>query len=343
MQKKQLVLLVVALVVIVGGYLAVEKFVKGGAGAKFPSRTIGNFVFSSAGGGTDQWNRMISAIMEKDIGQKITVTNMTGGNGGTAVAHVWNAEHDGHTWLGCSETITTHPATKSSDRMAKDWQFWVMAGSPGVLCVSAEGPYKTYGDLVKAAGEGGRKLKIGNSGLGKLWHLKAYIAANLGKVPFEHVPYQGSRPAIIACLSGEIDAVSASLGEVTDFVASGKLIPVLMTENEPYDLPGFGKIQAAAEVFPEVKSYFPLNQWLGIAIPADCPAPAKQKIDEAFAKAIANPDIARFAKEQQSVIYNLTGAKANDMVVRQEAVMSWLLYDLKLAPVNPETLGIKRP
>lgn len=342
MQKRQMLILAIAIVAAVGGYAVYEHFRKAG-GEAFPTRSISNFVFSSAGGGTDQWNRMMSAIMEKDHGQRITVTNMTGGNGGTAAAHVWNADHDGHTWLGCSETITTHPATGSGERLAKDWQFWVMAGSPGVVCVAADSDYKDYGALVKAAGGGGRKIKIGNSGLGKLWHLKAYIAANIGKIPFEHVPYQGSRPAIVACLSGELDAVSCSLGEVVDFIASGKLRPVLMEENEPYDFPGFGRIPSAAEYFPDVKSYFPVNQWLGFAVPADVPDAAKRKMDQAFAKAIADPEIKKFAEAQQAIIFNLTGDAANDMVRRQEAVMSWLLQDLGLATVSPEKFNIKRP
>ncbi|MDR1534453.1 MAG: tripartite tricarboxylate transporter substrate binding protein [Planctomycetota bacterium] len=343
MQKKQLATLAIVLVVVLGGYLAYENFIKTSAEENWPERTISNFVFSSAGGGTDQWNRIMCALMEKSLGQRVTVANMPGGNGGTAAAHAWNSDHDGYTWLGCSETITTHPATGSSKQMAKDWQFWVMAGSPGILCVSADSPYRTYGDLVKAEEDGAKKIKIGNSGMGKLWHLKAFIAANVGKINFEHVPYQGSRPAIIACLSNEIDAVSASVGEITDFIVSGKLRPLIMTENEPFELDGFGKVPSAAEFFPDVKKYYPLNQWLGFAMPIDVPQAVKDKTTKAFAAAIGTQDAANFAKEQKATIYNLTGQAANAMVMRQEQVMSWLLFDLGLAKIDPKTVGIQRP
>jgi len=51
------------------------------AQTKFPERTVNLAVWASAGGGTDQVNRLMGALMEKDLGGKIQVSNMTGGMG----------------------------------------------------------------------------------------------------------------------------------------------------------------------------------------------------------------------------------------------------------------------
>lgn len=328
---------------VVVGYFAYNSFFKTSSTSNYPERAISNVVFSSAGGGTDVWNRFVSSKMEADLGQKINVSNMPEGGGATASAYVWNAAHDGYTWLGCSETITTHPALGASERLAKDFQFFIIAGSPGIICVPADSPYKTWGDFVKAAQENPGELKIANSGLGKLWHLKAYIACDVGKVQVEHVPYKGSAPAIIAALSKEVDAVSASTGEVADFIKSGQLRPIVMEENEDFDYPGYGKVESAAKTFESVKKYYPLNQFLGMAVPKNVPANVIEKIDGVFKKVVSSDEAKKFAEEQSAVIYGLSGKEANDMVIGMESKISWIMQDLGLAKVNPETLGIARP
>lgn len=342
MKKNQLGLIALIAVVVIG-YFAYTSFFKSTSTSSYPERPISNVVFSSAGGGTDVWNRFVSQKMEAILGQKINVSNMAEGGGATASAYVWNAAHDGYTWLGCSETITGHPALGAGERQAKDYQFFVMGGSSGIICVPADSPYKTWGDFVKAAQANPGKLKIGNSGLGKLWHLNAYVACDVGKVKVEHVPYKGSAPAIVAALSKEVDAVSASTGEVADFIKSGKLRPIVMETNEDFDYPGYGKVESAAKTFESVKKYYPLNQFLGIAVPKDVPADVIAKVDSAFKKVITSEDAKKFAQEQYAVIYGLSGKEANDMVINMEAKISWMMQDLGLAKVNPEKLGIKRP
>ena len=144
-------------------------------GQAFPTKTITDVVFSSAGGGTDVMNRQLAAIMEKSLGQKMIVTNMPGGLGGTAAEHVWSQAHDGYTVLGVSETASTFLVNAATKHGVKDWIFFIGAGSPGILAVRADSPIKTFQDLVAAAKKAPRAVKVANSGKGKLWHLKAVI------------------------------------------------------------------------------------------------------------------------------------------------------------------------
>ena len=52
--------------------------------AKYPSKPITVYIFSSQGGGTDVWVRHLSALMEKDLGVSMLCHNLPGANGGTA-------------------------------------------------------------------------------------------------------------------------------------------------------------------------------------------------------------------------------------------------------------------
>src|SRR5512139_948727 len=96
-------------------------------GQEFPKKTITNVVFSSAGGGTDVMNRQLAAVMEKTMGQKMIVTNMPGGLGGTAAEHVWGQPHDGYTLLGVSETSSTFMVNNATKHGVKDWVFYIGA------------------------------------------------------------------------------------------------------------------------------------------------------------------------------------------------------------------------
>lgn len=330
------------LILIVGCFYATS-FAQSISTANFPERPIKNIVYSAPGGSTDANNRIIGALMEEELGQKINVSNMSGGAGGEAVMYVWNSPHDGYTWLGHSEGLCTHVVNGYHDKSAREWEYFIIAGAPSVILVRADSPHKTYDDLIDYAKENPGNLTWSVSGIGKLFHIKSYIATNLGAVKVEFVPYSGSRPSILACLSGEVDVVSASVQEVADFIKSGDLRPIAMMENEDYDFPGFGVIPTVTKTFPEVSKYYPLNQFLSFAVAVDTPQNVIDKIDVAFKSAIKSPRMVKFAEEQLAVLYGLSGKKAKDMVLKNESVLSWFLQDMGLAINSPEDFDIPRP
>src|SRR5574341_2507184 len=67
------------------------------AQGKFPNRPIQLICPWAAGGGTDRIARMVAVLLEKELGQPVTVVNRTGGGG--AVGHTAGAMAgpDGHT------------------------------------------------------------------------------------------------------------------------------------------------------------------------------------------------------------------------------------------------------
>lgn len=190
MKKKELLIVIVSLVVVVVGYLGVQMFTS--SDDAFPNHTISVNVHAGAGGGTDVWVRKMCSILEQDLGQSLNVSNVTGGSGGECVNLVSESASDGYTWLGFSESLATHVANGIHTHTTSEFDYYIIGGCPGVLCVAADSPYTTYDEFHEAAKENPGELKVSNSGRGKLWHLKTYIAAGLGEVPLEYVPYGGS-------------------------------------------------------------------------------------------------------------------------------------------------------
>ena len=336
--RKICILLLVSVVFITGCSFNADK-----AALSFPRKTINNYVWAPEGGGTDQWNRIISDIMEEKLGQNIEVSNMTGGFGGIAVDYVWEQKHDGYKWVGTSETLLTMSVNGVHETTTKDWEYFIIVGSPGVIVVPKDSKYKTFEDLVNDAKENPNTVILSNSGIGGLWYIKANILAKYADIPFEFASYKGSRPAIEAALNGEVAAAVASTDEVLEFVKSGDMIPLITLENETYEFEGFGVVKSASEKYPQLKKYYPIDQWLGLKLPADTSKTVLNKIDKAFKAAIEDEVFKKSLEDSAVVFYGLSGIEAKEMVTKQESKMCWMLHDWGIAKISPEEVGIERP
>ncbi len=310
---------------------------------RYPVRSLNNIVFSSAGGGTDVVNRFLASKLEPILKQRMIVSNMPGGLGGTAAEYVWTQKNDGYTVLGCSETITTFLVNNATKHGSADWQFFIASGSPGVIAVDAKSPYNTVQDLIAAAAQNPGKIKIANSGKGKLWHLKASILERSANVKFMHVPYNGSNPAIISVLSGETDAVSAALGEVSEHVRAGKLKVLVITEDTPVKDQAYAKVPLLTDLYPESAKYFPLRQWLGFAVPKDTPAAIIGILEDAFKKVMNDPETDKFMDQQYMEKLALYGQEANKFALGMEVNISWISHLLGVSTVDPATLNMPKP
>lgn len=309
----------------------------------YPERPINNIVPFGAGGGTDSWNRALSAAMEEPLGVKILVNNMTGGGpGGTGQAYVWEAEHDGYTILGTSETPLLVPVMTGMEQTTDDFEYFIGGGSPGLLCANKKAGLESLEDLVAKAAAAPDEIKVASTS-GGLWFLLAQLFPVYGDVPLGNVTYDGSRPAITACVSGEADLVTASAGEVADFIKSGDLIPLAAIQTNDYDFPGYGVIPAVTSQVPALEAYLPLSQFIGFMVPVDTDAAKVAVLQEAFDKAMASDAISKFAEDQFAVIYNLTGEEARAFAAKAQSTMSWMLQDMGLTEYSPEDFGIPKP
>lgn len=309
----------------------------------YPAKPITVFIFSSQGGGTDVWVRHLAGLMEKDLGVSVVCNNLPGANGGTAGMKVMNSPHDGYTILGASETSVFFGVNDVSPT-AKNWEFFIGGGSPGVIAVHKDSPYKTVQDLVQAAKDKPNTVKISDSGRGKLWHIKALQLGQGAGVRFQHVPFNGSAPAITSLLSKEVEAVSCSAGEIAEYVRGGMVRPIVMTEAVDMDFEGFGKVPAATSLYPNTAfGYKNLFQWLGFMFPADTDPAILATFERAFKKAMSDPSTDTFAASQKARKIGASGKEAKELATNMESIASWISADLGLAKKDPASLGIAKP
>lgn len=307
----------------------------------YPDHPINVIVHSSPGGGADLWARKISALMEQELGKKMIVSNLAGGKGGVAANMVWNSPHDGYTILGGSETSLLYYVNGVFDKTARDWDFMISGGSPGVIATLAGSKIGSFQDLI-GHDPAGKPLAISNSGKGKLWHLKAVLIEEFSRIPVIHTSYNGSNPAVVALLSGEVDAISCSAGEISAYVESGDVIPLVMTEAYSFRFPGYAEVPAVTEFFPDMEKYLPMAQILCLLVPGDLPDNVRDKLYVAFDSAVYSDDMTEFITSQNASPLRLHGPAAKELAMEMESKLSWFTYDRDISTNSPADAGIEK-
>ncbi|MCX7786903.1 MAG: tripartite tricarboxylate transporter substrate-binding protein [Spirochaetes bacterium] len=334
--KKVMLLGMIAMVLITG-----MMFARGQE--EYPSRDITNILVWAAGGGTDLANRLVMAEMAKILKVNINVVNVTGGVGGSVgMLEAYSKPADGYTLCGLSESIVTAGVQGGWDKRVNVWDYFIIGGSPDVLSVSPNAPYKNLKELVDAMKANPKGIKAGASASGSIHHLNLLAFEKGTGAQFNFIPYTGSAPAQNAAMTGEVTVVITSVQEQSELLKAGKLRPLAMLTPDPFKF-GDITIPSAFADYPDLAKYLPLEQQIGFGIRRDAPEPVKAKLREAFKQAIKAEAVQKFGRDRFFTIKGIYGDEANKIFDKLESVFSWTLWELGAAKVDPAKLGIPKP
>lgn len=308
---------------------------------EYPARDITDIVVWGAGGGTDACNRVIMEAMGEQLGVNVNVNNVTGGKAGIiGMTEAMNKPADGYTLCGLSESNTT-AAVFGWDHQMKDWDFFIVGGSPDILSVTPDSPYQTLEELVAASKKNPNKIKAGAGGPGSIHHLNLLAFQQGTGSEMAFIPYDGSAGSQNAAMTGEISVVITSVAEQAEMIKAGKLRPLAMMTGDDYTLANID-IPSSFTTYSELSNYLPLGQQIGFAVRADCTDEVKDTLHAAFKEAMKAQPVIDFANQHY---YNLSGKygdEANAIFATLESKFSWTLSDLGAAEVDPASIGIPK-
>jgi tripartite-type tricarboxylate transporter receptor subunit TctC len=257
------------------------------AQASYPARPITMIVPFPPGGLADIVARPVAEAMSRELGQPVVVENRAGAGGGVGMAQVAKAPADGYTVLMALSSLTVIP---ESDVLLGRAQMFApnslrpiarFTADPTVLAVRADSPWKSAKDFVEDARKRPGAINYGSSGNYGTMHVPMEILAQDAGVKMTHVPFTGAGPAVVALLSGQIDAISSGPATVLQQIKGGKLRVLAHW--------GHGKLEAMPDV-PSLKDSgynAEYAQWSGLFIPAATPEPVAQRL-RAAARVAAN-------------------------------------------------------
>jgi tripartite-type tricarboxylate transporter receptor subunit TctC len=261
------------------------------AQAAFPAKPITMVVPFPPGGLADLVARPVAEAMSRDLGQPVVIENKGGAGGGIGMGLVAKAPPDGYTILMALSSFSVIPEADTLLGRAPMYSFNALrpiarfTADPTVLAVRADAPWKTAKDFVEDAKRRPGAINYGSSGNYGTMHVPMEILAQNAGIKLTHVPFTGAGPAIVALLSGQIDALSTGPATVLQHVKGGKIRVLAHWGN--------GKLESMPDV-PALKSAgynAEYAQWSGLFIPAGTPEPVAQRLRAA----------ARFAANDQKV------------------------------------------
>ena len=256
---------------------------------------------------------------------------------------VFEQPADGYTLAGISESVVTAGVQGGWDKKFDVWDTFIVGGSPDVISVTPDTPYKTLQDLIEAAKANPKSIKAAASGAGSIHHLNLLAVEKGSGAQFNFIPYKGSAPAQNAAMTGEVSVVVTSLAEQQQLLRGGKLRALGMLIPEAFEVEGLGQIPSSFDAYPGLSEYLPISQAIGFAVPADAPAEAKAVLVDAFNKAMATDKVKTWAKENYYLLSGKTGAESKAVFDALESNFAWTLWELGAATVDPASLGIPKP
>ena len=269
----------------------------------YPNRPITLIVPWGAGGGTDATARIIGSLLEKDLGQPVTVVNRTGGSGVVGHSAIASAAPDGYTlgmatveigmmhWQGLTELSGTSYTPLG-----------LVNADPAGLQVRADSPYKTVQDLLAAIKANPGKFKATGTGQGGIWHLAIAGLLRDQKIDpaaLPWVPSNGAAPGLQDMIAGGVEVAPTSLPEARSLIDAGKVRSLAVMNATPSALyPNVPTLKAA------LGSDWTMAAWRGLVAPKGIPAEARDKLAAAIKKVAASKDYTEFmAKQGYGVIY----------------------------------------
>lgn len=282
------------------------------AQAPYPSKPVRFVVNFPPGGPLDILARAIAEAAQKDLKQPFIVENKPGAGGNLGADQVAKAAGDGYTvLLTIDSTLTINPALYPSMPFAvKDLKpVTILASSGLTFAVNPSVKAKTLAELVTQGKA--EPITFSSAGNGSPGHFAAEIFSEHTGAKISHIPYKGNAPAVMALLSGEVQAGILATPGLLQHLKAGKVRALATTGS--HRSPLLPQVSTVGELGLKDLEFEVL--YLAM-VPAATPEPVVQTLRHTMQAALAS-------KELQSRLESLDmlplGDSGADAVKRLEA------------------------
>jgi len=240
------------------------------------------------GSGPDILSRLMAEQIGRDGGPTVVIENRPGGGTLIGTETVARAEPDGNTVLLAANSFVINPVLKKGnyDVATSFDPVCYLAGTPMVLVVQGEAPYKTLADLVAAARAKPGSIVFSSGGPASSLHVAIEVLKRATNIDVTYVPYAGTAPSVNALMGGHVTAVWADYPTVVSQLKSGTLRGLVTTSAK--------RIAPLPDV-PTLKELgigsYEADIFYGIVAPAKTPPDMLNKLTGWFSTALKTSEI----------------------------------------------------
>lgn len=242
-----------------------------------------------AGGTMDVIARVLADQLAADVGTTLVVDNRPGAGGAIAIQALRAAPADGQTLMVTASNVLTEipHVLKTNFDPIKDLQPVGFVARANLIMVAAPTvPAKDFKSFVAYAKQNPGKVSFASYSAGTISHYAGMITNQKLGLDMQHVPFQGSPPALAQVMGGQIPVMFDGYATSRPLIASSKLHPYAVAAakrlpDQP-DVPTFTELG-----LPELN----FTNWLGVVVPSSVPAEVQEKIHKAVRAVAANPRV----------------------------------------------------
>jgi len=275
--------------------------------AFFRGKNITWIIPYSPGGGYDEYARLIAPYLSKYTGARIDISNLPGAGGMRGVNELYRAPNTGLTigMINGSALVTNELAGIAGANYELDKFEYLgrIVADPRVLIISNKSGFATFEDIMNS----NARIKIGATGLGGSTYVDAVIsnmALGLDNIEIIH-GFDSSSNVRQAMLRGNIIGGWGSFGSAEDGVDSGFEIVVLQSGRDR--IPKLPDVPTVFEFINRTdnpaRAEAILTAWdslievgRSVAVPPETPAHRVDFLQEAFRRALQDPDLIETAE-----------------------------------------------
>jgi len=252
----------------------------------FPSQPLELVAHTAAGGGTDQFVRLMAEILtrEKMVSQMPVIANRVGGGGAIAYNDVKGKRGDPHVILAVATGTFMSALTRTDLSFSLDdfTPLAFLAMDPQIIAVTGDGRFNNVKELIDAAKREPNSIVsaiASATGSGRLFQ---YMLEKETGVKFKYVSFKSGAEAGTAVAGGHIHLTTENLSEVSAHVESKKIRVLAVT--------GERRMAPLPEV-PTMKELgYPIvvGTGRGFALPAGVPAAAVATLEGMVRRAMTS-------------------------------------------------------
>ncbi len=271
--------------------------------AAFPAKNIQFVIPYAPGGGFDVYPRVIAPVMEKYLPNKVNIVpiNIAAGAGSRGATQLYRSKPDGYT-IGILNIpgmfiLQQQQGAGAYDLSKFSWIGTMGEGERYMISVGSKSPLKTYTDLKALSAKRPVKLSV------------------TGPEGTAFADY------VVAAIRGDSDAVIATIPTTLRFVRGGTIRPLASFETHS-TFPGIPDATTLGQ--PELDN---ISVERLIAAPPGMPVDIQNTLSAALAKALADPVVVKWAKENDLIMKPRTPQETARLIAEQRAFFEkWKKY-----------------
>jgi tripartite-type tricarboxylate transporter receptor subunit TctC len=290
------------------------------AGA-YPDRPIRFIIGFPPGGSSDAIARIVQAGLERQLGQSVVIENKPGAGAMIGIDLVAKSAPDGYTiGLGGAGAFGTNLAL--GERMPYDPHKDIvpvtgLAGSPFILAAAPALKGKTLRAIIALAKSDPGKLAIGHGGIGTGMHLTAEMFNQMAGTRIALIPYRGMAPVVNDLIGGHVALGISDPPSAMAAIEAGKIEPVAITS-----MKRFSRLPRIPTVDESGLPGFEANGSFGIVAPAGTPPDVIGRLNAAFVRVLADPEVVERIRALGSEPMPMTPTEFKDYIARD--LEKWL-------------------